>query len=68
MHVIVEAARRAPKIDGASIQVALKAMTDVPLVQGPNGTVAKFDKQGSVSFPIGLAIVHNGKRQWLPFE
>lgn len=68
MHVIVEAARRAPKIDGASIQVALKAMTDVPLVQGPNGTVAKFDKQGSVSFPIGLAIVHDGKRQWLPFE
>jgi branched-chain amino acid transport system substrate-binding protein len=68
MHLLVEAARRAPKLDGASMQATLKSMKDVPLVQGPDGTVAKFDDKGSVSFKIGLAVVRNGKRQWLPFD
>jgi branched-chain amino acid transport system substrate-binding protein len=68
MHLLIEAARRAPKLDGASMQATLKSMKDVPLVQGPDGTFAKFDDKGSVSFKIGLAIVRNGKRQWLPFD
>ncbi|WP_018904361.1 ABC transporter substrate-binding protein [Variovorax paradoxus] len=68
MHLLIEAARRAPKVDGASMQSTLKGMKDVPLVQGPDGTVAKFDDKGSCSFKIGLAVVRNGKRQWLPFD
>ena len=68
MHVLIEAARRAPKLDGRSIQATLKTMKDVPLTQGPDGTVSKFDEKGSVNFKIGLAIVRNGKRQWLPFD
>jgi branched-chain amino acid transport system substrate-binding protein len=68
MHLLIEAARRAPKVDGASMQSTLKGMKDVPLVQGPDGTLAKFDDKGSCSFKIGLAVVRNGKRQWLPFD
>lgn len=68
MHVLIEAASRAPKLDGSSLQATLKAIKDVPLTQGPDGTVSKFDDKGSVSFKIGLAVVRNGKRQWLPFD
>lgn len=68
MHVLIEAARRAPKLDGASIQATLKTMKDVPLAEGPDGTFSTFDEKGSVNFKIGLAVVRNGKRQWLPFD
>jgi branched-chain amino acid transport system substrate-binding protein len=68
MNVLIESVRRAGKADGVAIQKALQTMGDFPLVQGPGGTTAKFDKTGSVSFKIGLAIVKNGKREWLPFE
>lgn len=68
MHLLIEAARRAPKLDGAAMQATLKSMKDMPLVQGPDGTVSNFDDKGSVSFKIGLAVVRNGKRQWLPFD
>lgn len=68
MHVLLEAVRRAPKVDGSSIQATLKTMKDVPLTQGPDGTTSRFDEKGSVSFKIGLAVVRNGKRQWLPFD
>jgi len=68
MHLIIEAARRTKKVDGSAIQAALKSMNNVPLTQGPEGTVAKFDAQGSVSFKVGLAIVRHGKREWLPFD
>ena len=46
----------------------MQTLGDFPLVQGPAGTTAKFDKNGSVSFKVGLAIVKDGKREWLPFE
>lgn len=68
MHVLIEAVRRAPKLDGSSVQATLKTMNDIPLTEGPDGTVSKFDAKGSVSFKIGLAVVRNGKRQWLPFD
>jgi len=68
MNVLIEAVRRAGKADGAAIQQALMHMDDFPLVQGPADTTAKFDAQGSVPFKIGLAIVKNGKREWLPFD
>jgi branched-chain amino acid transport system substrate-binding protein len=68
MHLIIEAARRKKKVDGSAIQAALKSMKDVPLTQGPEGTVARFDGQGGVSFKIGLAIVRHGRRKWLPFD
>lgn len=68
MNVLIEAVRRAGEADGAAIQAELNAMDDMPLVQGPAGTVANFDEQGSVPFKIGLAIVRDGKREWLPFD
>ena len=68
MNVLIEAVRRAGAADGAAIQAELNTMDDVPLVQGPQGTVAAFDEQGSVPFKIGLAIVRDGKREWLPFD
>ncbi len=68
MHVLIEAARRAPKLDGPSIQATLKTMKDIPLAEGPDGTRSTFDEKGSVSFKISLAVVKNGKRQWLPFD
>lgn len=68
MHLLIEAARRASPLDGAHIRDELVKMNDVPLVQGPAGTMAKFDAKGGSNFKIGLAIVRNGKRQWLPFD
>lgn len=68
MNVLIEAVRRAGVAEGEAIQAELKQMTDFPLVQGPAGTVADFDEQGSVAFKIGLAIVRDGKREWLPFD
>lgn len=66
--LLMEAARRAGKADGAAIQQQLTKMGDYPLAQGPAGTTAKFDDKGSVEFSVGLAIVKNGKREWLPFD
>jgi branched-chain amino acid transport system substrate-binding protein len=68
MNVLIEAVRRAGKPDGQAIHDALLHMADFPLVQGPPGTTAKFDAKGGVSFRIGLAVVHDGHREWLPFE
>jgi branched-chain amino acid transport system substrate-binding protein len=68
MSLLIEAARRAGKPDGATIQQQLLKMPDFPLVEGPEGTTAKFDPHGSVEFKVGLAIVRNGKREWLPFD
>ena len=68
MSLLIEAARRAGKADGAAIQQQLMKMDDFPLVQGPDGTTAKFNEHGSVEFTVGLAIVRNGKRVWLPFD
>ena len=68
MSTLIEASRRAGKPDGAAIQQQLMKMDDFPLVQGPDGTTAKFDDKGSVAFTIGLAIVKDGKRVWLPFD
>lgn len=68
MGLLIEAARRAGKPDGAAMQKQLLKMTDFPLTQGPDGTTAKFDDKGSVEFKVGLAIVKNGKREWLPFD
>jgi branched-chain amino acid transport system substrate-binding protein len=68
MNVLVEAVRRAGKPDGQAIHDALLHMADFPLVQGPPGTTAKFDAKGSVSFRIGLSVVKDGHREWLPFD
>ena len=68
MNVIIEAIRRAGSTDGVAIRNALLTLGDFPLVEGPPGTTAKFDAKGSVSFKIGLAVVRNGKRAWLPFD
>ncbi|CDN57626.1 Extracellular ligand-binding receptor (plasmid) [Neorhizobium galegae bv. officinalis bv. officinalis str. HAMBI 1141] len=68
MGLLIEAARRVGKPDGAGIQQQLLNMRDFPLTQGPDGTTAKFDDKGSVEFLVGLAIVKNGKREWLPFN
>jgi branched-chain amino acid transport system substrate-binding protein len=68
MNIIIEAVRRAGKPDGQAVHDALMHMADFPLVQGPPGTTAKFDAKGGVSFRIGLAVVHNGHREWLPFD
>lgn len=68
MTLLIEAARRAGKADGAAIQQQLQKMEDFPLAQGPDGTTAKFDEKGSAEFTVGLAIVKNGKREWLPFD
>jgi len=66
--LLMEAARRVGKADGAAMQQQLMKMGDYPLAQGPAGTTAKFDDKGSVQFTVGLAIVKNGKREWLPFD
>ncbi|MBV5263820.1 ABC transporter substrate-binding protein [Pinisolibacter aquiterrae] len=68
MSTLIEAARRAGKPDGAAIRQQLMKLGDFPLVQGPDGTTAKFDEKGGVAFTIGLAIVRNGKRVWMPFD
>ena len=68
MSLLIEAARRVGKPDGAAIQKELLKMDDYPLAQGPEGTTAKFDDHGSVDFKVGFAIVRNGKRVWLPFD
>ncbi|KAB7633667.1 ABC transporter substrate-binding protein [Verminephrobacter eiseniae] len=68
MHLLIEAARRAAKLDGEQLRAELIKMSDVPLVQGPANTMVKFDAKGGSTFRIGLAIVRNGKRVWLPFD
>jgi branched-chain amino acid transport system substrate-binding protein len=68
MNVLIEAVRRAGKPDSLAIRNALMHMADFPLVQGPPGTTAKFDAKGGVSFRIGLSVVKDGHREWLPFD
>ncbi|MEP1590853.1 penicillin-binding protein activator [Sulfitobacter sp.] len=68
MSIIVEAIERAGVAEGPAIQDALVAMDDFAIVQGPADTVANFDDQGSNPFKIGLALVENGRRVWLPFD
>ena len=68
MNVLIEAVRRAGKPDGPAIRDSLMHMADFPLVQGPPGTTAKFDPKGSVSFRIGLSVVKDAHREWLPFD
>lgn len=61
--IALEAMRRVGKPDGAAIQQMMKSgMKDFKLVQGPDGTTANFDSRGSVTFPMFIAIVKNGKR------
>jgi branched-chain amino acid transport system substrate-binding protein len=60
----LEAMRRAGTTDGAAIQQVLKSgMADVPIVEGPAGTTAKFDEHGGVNFQGFVAVVHSGHRQ-----
>lgn len=59
----IEAMRRVGRPDGAAIQQMLKTgMKDFKLVNGPNGTTANFDDKGSVTYPMFVAVVKNGKR------
>ncbi len=67
MSVLADAIKRAGSTDGVAIRDALVATREFKLVQGPPGTVAKFDEQGSVSFKIGLGIVKNGQRILMPY-
>ena len=67
MSVLADAIKRAGSTDGVAIRDALVSTKEHKLVQGPPGTVAKFDEQGSVSFKIGLGIVKNGQRILMPY-
>jgi branched-chain amino acid transport system substrate-binding protein len=68
MTLVAKAIDRAGSTDGVAIRDALMKSDDVPLVQGPPGTMAKYDEIGGVSFKIGMAVVKDGKREMLPFN
>jgi len=68
MSLVAKAIDRAGSTNGVAIRDALMNSGDVPLVQGPPGTTAKYDEKGGVSFKIGMAVVKNGKRELLPFN
>lgn len=68
MTLVAKAIDRAGSTDGVAIRNALMKSDDVPLVQGPPGTTAKYDELGGVTFKIGMAVVKDGERELLPFE
>ena len=67
MMLVARAIERAGSDDPEAIRQAMMNSDDVPLVQGPPGTTATFDEQGSVNFNIGMAVVKDGVRELQPF-
>jgi branched-chain amino acid transport system substrate-binding protein len=67
-RVLTNGVAKAGVADRVKVRDAIVAAKNLPLVEGPPGTMSTFDEKGGVSFRIGLAIVKNGVRELMPFD